>query len=63
MARHKWNGKLKGNGNDGKGGIVVACINCECVKELVQSRVTYFVNDTVYDKAPKCINPTNQGER
>jgi len=55
--RHKWNGKAKGNGNDYGGGLVVACKTCGCVKEIVKGRPTYFINDIVYDKSPKCVPP------
>lgn len=44
--RHKWTGKLK-NG-------AVACIHCHCIKEMVKGQPTYFINDSVYLKAPKC---------
>lgn len=43
--KHKWNGKIKG---------VVACVNCGCVKEVVNGKIIYFLNDTVYHNAPVC---------
>jgi len=52
--RHKWNGKPSGNANDYKAGLSVACVRCECVKEIVAGKLTYFINDSVYDKAPPC---------
>lgn len=44
---HKWSGKIGRN-------TTVACVKCECVKELIKGSITYFINDTVYHKAPKC---------
>lgn len=52
--RHKWNGKATGNGNEYYGGLAVACVKCGCTKEIVNGRPTYFINDSCYDKAPKC---------
>lgn len=52
--RHKWNGKPIGNGDDYKGGLAVACVNCGCVKEIIGGKPTYFLKDTVYEKAPLC---------
>lgn len=54
MTRHKWNGKARGNSNDNHGGLAVACVKCGCVKEFVNSRLTYFIDDTCYDTAPNC---------
>lgn len=45
--RHKWNGKAKRN-------FAVSCKRCDCVKEIIKGNATYFINDTVTDKAPKC---------
>lgn len=59
MARknHKWNGTVNHKCVDGG---TVACVLCGCVKQYVKGIVTYFINDTVYDrKAPKCT-PNNQ---
>lgn len=44
--KHKWNGKIR-NG-------AVSCINCNCIKEIVRGEVQYFINDTVYLRAPIC---------
>lgn len=52
--RHKWNGKAYGNCEEGKGGLGVACLNCDCVKEIIRGKPTYFIDDTVYHKAPPC---------
>ena len=49
--RHKWDGKV-GNCRDA---LVVSCIKCGCIKQTVSGFLTYFINDTVYDKAPKCV--------
>lgn len=46
--RHKWNGKIKGKLK------IVGCLKCPCVKELIGSKITYFINDNVTDKAPPC---------
>lgn len=51
---HKWSGKPIGNCNDYKGGLGVVCVNCGCVKEIIRGRITYFLNDTVTERAPKC---------
>jgi hypothetical protein len=44
--RHKWNGRIKA---------AVACIKCGCVREPVKGKAIYFLNDTVYHKAPPCM--------
>ena len=51
MARHKWNGKV-GNSRDM---LVVACVKCDMVKQMVAGIPTYFRDDIVWDKlAPPC---------
>ena len=51
MARHKWNGKV-GTSRDM---LVVACVKCDMVKQMVGGYPTYFRDDTVWDKlAPPC---------
>lgn len=45
--RHKWDGKAVGS-------YAVGCMVCGCVKEIIAGKATYFIKDTVYDKAPKC---------
>lgn len=32
----------------------VGCIYCKCVKERIGGAITYFIGDTVYNKAPIC---------
>lgn len=54
--RHKWNGRPWKNSHGYRGGMSVGCVNCNCVKEIIQGRVTYFLNDVVHEKAPKCKN-------
>ncbi len=48
--RHKWGGKV-GYGKDNSS---VGCVNCDCVRQYVGGKVTYFLNDNVTDKAPPC---------
>lgn len=47
MKRHKWNMGLMN-------GTSVGCLNCRCVREVIRGVVTYFQDDTIYFKAPKC---------
>lgn len=55
--RHIWNGKSKGSSNNCKGGLVIGCLKCGLVKEIINGIPTYFIDNTVYDKiAPKCDN-------
>lgn len=49
-SRHQWSGKT-GYGKDNSS---VACLHCDCVRQFVGGKPTYFLNDTVYDKAPEC---------
>lgn len=35
-------------------GTAVGCLNCRCVREVIRGVVTYFQDDNVYFKAPKC---------
>lgn len=50
--RHKWGGNLKTKGKDNSS---VGCIKCGCVRQYVGGIVTYFIDDTVYDRhAPPC---------
>lgn len=53
--RHKWSGKVRGESSGYRGGYTVGCLKCECVKEIIGGRVTYFLNDNVTDKAPLCV--------
>lgn len=56
MSRHKWNGRgdLAPMGTSNRGGLAVSCIKCGCVREYVKGIATFFIDDSVYDKAPKC---------
>lgn len=54
--RHRWAGKALGNCNDNKAGLGTSCIKCGCVKEMIANKITYFIDDTVTDYAPKCDN-------
>jgi len=52
--RHKWIGKAIGESSGYRGGTVAVCEKCGCVKEIIGGRITYFIRDYLYDKAPKC---------
>lgn len=52
--RHKWDQPVYGDNYYVNGGRSAYCINCGCVKERIKGIITYFINDTVYDKAPPC---------
>lgn len=52
--RHKWSGKLIGSVHDFKGGAIVQCLKCGCTKERIRGKIEYFINDTYYQKSPKC---------
>lgn len=54
MARHKWNGPISK-------GFVSGCMACDCVREIIRGKVTYFINDTVSEKSPKCEKGGVQG--
>lgn len=54
---HKWNREMKKLLH--RDGTIAACIRCGCVKQYVNGKPTYFINDTSYDKSPNCLT-TNQ---
>lgn len=54
MVRHKWNGPISN-------GLANSCMNCACVREFIRGKVTYFINDTVSVKSPKCKKGGVQG--
>lgn len=53
--RHKWGSTTKLKSKESSS---VGCVRCGCVRQYVGGKVTYFLNDTVYDRAPKC-DPVN----
>jgi len=53
--RHKWSGTSRVKSSSEFGGLAVACKNCGCVKEFVKGQPTYFLNDSVFTKAPECL--------
>lgn len=48
--RHKWSSTMRSG--------AVSCLMCDCIREYVRGKVTYFLNDSVTEKAPKC-DPNN----
>lgn len=49
--RHKWDWQIKSICVDGG---CSTCIKCGMIKQYVAGKATYFLNDNVYLKAPKC---------
>lgn len=45
--RRKWDGKVAV-------GLAVGYKKCDCVKEIIGGKVTYFLNDALTEKAPPC---------
>ena len=46
--KHKWNGKIRDKLK------IVGCLKCDCVKELIGSKITYFMHNNLTYKAPPC---------
>jgi hypothetical protein len=56
--RHKWSGKPITRTIDGG---VFPCLNgCGCLREFVKGEAVYFLNDSVYHKAPPCKQQTSK---
>lgn len=55
---HKWSSPNTGKkATSNKGGVATSCLRCGCVREYVNGKVTYFINDTIYFQSPEC-NPS-----
>lgn len=60
--KHKWVGKATKEASGYKGGDCARCIKCGCVKEIIHGKLTYFLNDNIYEKAPECKDNSAQGD-
>lgn len=58
--RHKWSGAFISKSVDGG---TASCVRCGMVKQYVKGIVTYFLNDTVYDRRVPKYNPTTEQDK